>query len=156
MPATSTTAITAAAGLVLTALWVSRSAVLVTVRGKSMKPTLHNGDRVLVRRGRLPKRGQMVVVEQPAQIEQEWLSEPSGLGCRNEPLSGRRWLIKRVAAVAGDPVLTGQLGERDVSGLLVPKGHFVLLGDNPRVSLDSRQIGFFPDSRILGKVWRKL
>ncbi|WP_411114434.1 S26 family signal peptidase [Streptomyces sp. 029-5] len=136
--------------------WAARSVVLVTVRGLSMTPTLHNGDRVLVRRGELPKRGQMVVVQQPSQGVQIWPGEPAGLGCRSRPLSDQRWLIKRVAAVAGDPVLPGQLGRMNLPGERVPEGHFILLGDNPRVSFDSRQIGFFPRSRILGKVWRKL
>ncbi|NUV62310.1 S26 family signal peptidase [Streptomyces sp. CAI-85] len=145
-----------AAGLALVITWASRTTVLITVHGKSMKPTLHSGDHVLVRRGALPKRGQLVVVEQPSQKGEAWPYEPAGLGCRHEPLSNRRWLIKRVAAVAGDPVLPGQLGNRDVTDRCVPEGHFVLLGDNARVSLDSRQIGFFPESRILGKVWRTL
>ncbi|MEV0300122.1 S26 family signal peptidase [Streptomyces prasinus] len=145
-----------ATGLVLVIAWISRTAVLITVHGKSMKPTLHSGDHVLVRRGVLPKRGQLVVVEQPSQRGEAWPCEPAGLGCRREPLSNRRWLIKRVAAVAGDPVLPGQLGDQDVTDRRVPEGHFILLGDNARVSLDSRQIGFFPDNRILGMVWRTL
>ncbi|MFI2238847.1 S26 family signal peptidase [Streptomyces chrestomyceticus] len=32
----------------------------------------------------------------------------------------------------------------------VPSGNLVLLGDNHRSSLDSRQVGYFPTARVLG------
>ncbi|MFI5753666.1 S26 family signal peptidase [Streptomyces sp. NPDC051569] len=156
MPVIFTTVIASVVGTALTIHWAVRSIVLVTVQGLSMKPTLQNGDRVLVWRGRLPERGQIVVVQEPSIGAHIWPSEPAGLGCPDRHPSRQRWLIKRVAAIAGDPVLPGQLGGTHTPGERVPEGHYILLGDNPRVSLDSRQVGFFPCSRILGKVWRKI
>ncbi|MFK8843797.1 S26 family signal peptidase [Streptomyces sp. Ac-502] len=32
----------------------------------------------------------------------------------------------------------------------VPAGHLVLLGDNRESSLDSRRVGYFPTTRVLG------
>ncbi|HVH94091.1 MAG TPA: S24/S26 family peptidase [Nocardioidaceae bacterium] len=38
---------------------------LAVVRGRSMQPTFHDGDRLLVRHGRLPRAGDVVVVRFP-------------------------------------------------------------------------------------------
>ncbi|MGC7094280.1 S26 family signal peptidase [Amycolatopsis lurida] len=113
------------------AVVVHRKLVLVTVRGQSMEPTYREGDRVLVRRGARLVPGRVVV-----------LASPPGT-------VDQGWLIKRIAATAGDPVpdrLSGPAGTR------VPAGKLVLLGDNPEVSLDSREIGYFPADRVLGAV----
>jgi signal peptidase I len=62
-------------------------------------------------------------------------------------------MVKRVAAIPGDPqpnwcmpVTTGPAGD------LVPPGRFLILGDNPAWSQDSRQIGYIPGERLLGIV----
>ncbi|WDM15122.1 S26 family signal peptidase [Streptomyces lavenduligriseus] len=125
-----------------------RTLVAVTVRGRSMEPTYRDGDRVLVRRGGPLVQGRVVVVERlpfhgrrPA---------PPGL-----PGPEPTWVIKRVAAVPGDPVPRG-LGPAlaAVPEDLVPPGKLVLLGDNPRVSQDSRRMGLFPADAVLGVVVR--
>ncbi|MEU3544817.1 S26 family signal peptidase [Streptomyces paromomycinus] len=60
-------------------------------------------------------------------------------------------MIKRVRAAPGD-VLT--LQDAAAFPLLqpgrVPSGRLVLLGDNHRSSLDSRQVGYSPTARVLG------
>ena len=106
--------------------WLRRRWLLVTVTGASMHPTLMPGDRVLVRRassGRI-RAGQIVV-----------MADEVGL------------IIKRVAAVAGDPVPPGM-----ILGLAnrVPPGRLILLGDNPAGSTDSRQCGYFDARRLVG------
>ena len=131
-----------AAGLAVIVILRRRYAV-VTVEGTSMQPTLHEGDRVLVRKtgiGQL-RRGQVVVASDP--------------GRTGRPQ--RRWLIKRVVAVPGDlrPAAwlpaTADPGER-----LVPRKKFVVLGDNRPVSYDSRQIGYFCADRLLGIAVRRI
>jgi signal peptidase I len=59
-------------------------------------------------------------------------------------------LVKRVAAVAGDPVPAGFGAAVGVSR--VPPDHFLVLGDNPAESHDSRHEGFIPHARIRGVV----
>ncbi|WP_426505658.1 S26 family signal peptidase [Dactylosporangium sp. McL0621] len=114
-----------------------RRFVAVTVEGLSMRPTLEPGDRVLVRRAGLGavRPGHVVV-----------------LGA-----SGADLMIKRVAAVPGDPVpdlgVTGVAGSDDRT---VPPGRLVVLGDNPAFSLDSRRLGYLPGERLLGVVVRRL
>ena len=134
-----------AAGTLLAALALRNEYTLITVTGDSMWPTLKPGDRVLVRRARLGRirRGQMIVVE-----------APDANGYRPGALPGRaradrEWIIKRVAAVPGDPRPDDILA---TAAPLVPPGKFVVLGDNPAWSHDSRHIGYVPGDRLLGVV----
>jgi signal peptidase I len=146
------------AGLITLALGIPVAAVrrriaLVTVVGESMRPTFAAGDRVLVRRTRIGRlrRGQVVVVEEPGPGGTWATPPPRGRAGRH------RWMIKRVVALPGDvrpeawlPATAHQLEP------YVPDGKFVLLGDNPARSYDSRQLGYFPDDRLLGVVLRRV
>ncbi|MFD3628446.1 S26 family signal peptidase [Streptomyces sp. NPDC058698] len=137
------------AGAVL--LVLRRRLVSVTVVGHSMLPAYRPGDRVLIRRGTVPERGGVVVVEQPSTERRAWDLPPAGLGSTRRPVTESQWLVKRVAATAGDTWSTE-------AGLIerVPSGHLLLLGDNAAVSFDSRQMGPFPVDRVLGAVCRRL
>ena len=105
------------------------------VLGPSMEPTLQDGDRVLVDlwtlRGRLPQPGDIVVVSGP----------------------GDEDLVKRIARrpyPGNDPYPTSTLA---TDSPLEPA--FVVLGDNPDRSTDSRAFGRVPRHRIRGRVvWR--
>ena len=116
----------AAAGLYARRRWM-----VVTVRGHSMTPTLHSGERLLVRRwprGGIPGVGDVIVFL------------PDERGPR----------IKRVAAIAGDPV-PAWLG-RD-AGARIPAGHVIVRGDNPR-SEGSRELGYIPIATIVA--WHRV
>lgn len=140
-----------AACALLTVLVLRSQFTAITVTGDSMMPALAPGDLVLVRRiriGRL-RRGQVVVAEMPG-ADGRWAAR-----ARRRPR--RDWMIKRVAAVPGDP--RPEHGLPDTAGLpgeLVPPGKFVVLGDNPSWSYDSRQIGYVPAERLLGIVVAKM
>ncbi|MER5701586.1 S26 family signal peptidase [Micromonospora sp. NPDC002296] len=128
---------------------LSRRLVSVTVHGVSMEPTYRQGDQVLVRR-RPAGAGEVVVVEQP-DADGRWRSPE--MSARPGDLTRRRWLIKRVAAAPGDEVPRDRVPAlADTAEDRVPAGHLVLLGDNPRASLDSRSVGYFPAARVLGTV----
>ncbi len=143
-----------AAAILLATAALRRKLVAVTVRGTSMEPTYHDGDRVLVLRGSALSPGQVVVAEQPAALTGGWHRQP--VSSRTDARS-RRWLIKRLAAVPGDPI-----PRHDAPALArrqedrVPPGMVVLLGDNRDMSLDSQAIGYFPVDRVLGIVLRAL
>lgn len=134
-----------------------RRLVVVTVRGTSMEPSYHDGDRVLVRRNLTPARGQVIVVEQPT-MDDLWCDPPqSAVTAGGGWPDGRSWMIKRVAALPGDPVpreLVPALAE--VMEERVPPDRLVLLGDNRHASFDSRTVGYFPAERVLGVVLRPL
>jgi signal peptidase I len=110
--------------------------IVVSVHGISMAPALNPGDRLLVRRGMRPRRGDVVVVR---------LAHPSAPGA---------WSVKRVTAVAGDRVPPGVPG--GPPGGRVPAGQFVVLGDNAGVSLDSRELGPLPADRLVGVARRRV
>ncbi len=125
--------------VVVAVVLVRRRFVMVTVRGLSMLPTLKAGDRVLVRRtqvGRL-RRGQLAVAAENGRSAD----------------ASREWVIKRVAAVPGDP-RPACLPDTSDPADRVPDGHYVLLGDNAAVSYDSRQRGYFTSGQLLGVVVR--
>ncbi|AXG78395.1 S26 family signal peptidase [Streptomyces paludis] len=121
---------------------LARTLIVVTVQGMSMEPTYSPGDRVLVRRGKNAGRGEVVVVEPPAG---SWAPDES---------PGNPWMIKRVLGLPGDPVPHYDRGET-LEGT-VPPGMLFLLGDNTKVSLDSRQMGFFSTGQMLGTVLCRL
>lgn len=97
---------------------------LSVVKGKSMEPTFHDGQVVLVGKGGLLfgplKRGDVVVFTRNGQL-----------------------LVKRVVAL---PYETAPDGTR------VPANHVYVVGDNLEVSEDSRAFGPIPLSSIVGKV----
>jgi signal peptidase I len=134
-----------AAGLAV-GLLRSKIAVVV-VEGPSMQPTLAAGDRILVRRARISKlqRGQVAVIEKPG-ADGRWATEAA-----RRPARGREWIIKRIAALPGDPrpdaILPAHARAHEES---VPAGQLVALGDNAADSFDSRQIGYIPAERVLG------
>lgn len=129
-----------------------RRFVVVTVRGTSMAPSYRDGDRVLVHRTTRLARGRVLVVEQPP-VRSRWPKRPLPRRAGPGEAGGRHWLIKRVAALPGDPVPEPLLRTSTPTRPgPVPEGHLVLLGDNPEHSVDSRHFGFYPSERVLGAV----
>jgi signal peptidase I len=128
----------AAAGILLA--WARRRWLVVTVDGISMQPAYVSGDRLLVRRTNLwsIRRGQVVVIAATGLIDVDML-------------------VKRVAALPGDPVPPGVpspgVPER---APVVPANHFVVLGDNTAASHDSRALGCIPARALVGVVLRPM
>jgi len=166
-----------AGGLALAAVgvaWLRRSWAVITVVGSSMEPTFHEGDRVAVRRvrrlgvrrtaglaaggtsGLVVRRasrravstGDVVVVRRPSG-EPGWSDQPVEAG--GAAADGRR-MIKRVAAVPGEPVPESV----PMDDAVVPEGQLVLLGDNLAASFDSRMVGYFPAAFVYGRVVRRM
>lgn len=137
------TACTALGCIALTALVARRVVVLVNVIGASMEPTLHHGDRILVRRHepRPLRRGDIAVLAAPAAAQAEWQ-------CRD-------WHVKRVAALPGDlmaddiPMPDGMPEPKGAGMRRVPDGTIVMLSDNP-AGRDSRTWGPYPEDGLLG------
>jgi signal peptidase I len=124
---------------------VRRRLIVVTVEGRSMEPTLRDGDRVLVRRcdGRRLRRGDVVVLGPPDAVVHDGKSNWT-------PIRGRQ--VKRVAALPGQPV---PAGIRSPSPM-VPPDSVVVLSDNRVVGIDSRRWGPYPVDGVVGVVIRRL
>ncbi|MFJ8739338.1 S26 family signal peptidase [Embleya sp. NPDC127516] len=119
-------------------LWAVRSRVaLVRVTGMSMAPTFVHGERLIVRRTTTVRRGDAIVFRNPVRF-----------GAEDE----LRWLVKRVAAVPGDPVPREvRQAVHAVRGTRVPQSSLVVRGDAARTQ-DSRHFGYVPTSTVLGVV----
>ncbi|WP_433477017.1 S26 family signal peptidase [Spirillospora sp. CA-142024] len=159
------TALAVVVGGVLTAagvlaVWVRRRYLVTTVDGPSMEPALHSGDRLLVRRTRRVRAGQIVVVRvRPPTLAEpppDHVPVPEAVPVMTEHPDGPLF-IKRAIAVAGDPVPVDRvpcLGEtRETT---VPPGALVVLGDNAPTSWDSRDYGFVHAEQFIGVVIRRL
>ena len=129
-----------------------------TVDGPSMRPTLEDGQRLLVDRLTYrfqdPQRGDVIVFRYPA--------------------NPRQHFIKRIIAIPGDEVLISRgtvyvngvaLEEPYIAGpmfgsfgpVVVPPDSYFVLGDNRNNSEDSRdrRVGFVPRDHIIGRaIWR--
>ncbi len=119
--------------------WLRRRWIVVTVQGDSMAPTLHHGQQILARRAgaRAPvRRGDVVVFRlSPMQVHEQV----------SERLVHR---VKRVAAVAGDPVPSWMGCPDGGQSDRVPPGCVVVAGDNAR-SQDSRHLGYIDGRAIM-------
>ncbi|MEZ6038764.1 MAG: signal peptidase I [Planctomycetota bacterium] len=122
------------------------------VRGNSMEPALHDGDRLVVDRVSYNfgdvGRGDVVVLRYPRNPEVDF--------------------VKRVVALPGDRVamrdgtlLVNGLEAADygcirdhetLPELTVPPQQFFVLGDNRPISCDSREFGLVPEHLLKGRV----
>ncbi|RKG48668.1 S26 family signal peptidase [Corallococcus sp. AB011P] len=136
------------AGLLLAgaalAAWARRRWLVVTVRGNSMAPTLRDGQQLLARR-RVGDSGyarsDVIVFLLPAE-------RLAAMSSEDPP-----YLIKRVAAVAGDPVPDWAWAKLGADArTCVPSGKVVVSGDNVDNTQDSRQLGYIDAEAIIGVV----
>ncbi|WP_329583962.1 S26 family signal peptidase [Kitasatospora sp. NBC_01250] len=133
--------------IAVSALAVRRGRIVITVRGSSMAPALGDGD-VLIGRRVDPaalRAGQVVLVEKPSPLGGWHWPQREG------PLARRTWMVKRLAALPGDPVPDAVAGCLPAPPpAFVPEGLLVVIGDNTEASVDSREFGFVPLRAVLG------
>jgi hypothetical protein len=104
---------------------------LVVVRGRSMRPTLADGDRLLVRWGGTPRPGRLVVVrlpdgpDGPRPLSVKRATRPDGHGWwveRDNPAEGvDSWLVGAVPAADVRAVVLGRLWPRPARALAPPR-----------------------------------
>jgi nickel-type superoxide dismutase maturation protease len=92
------------------------------VEGQSMLPTLVAGDFLVVTKARTLRRGALVVLALPDQLEYD--------------------MVKRLVALPGD----------EAGGRTLGPDEYWVLGDHPEGSTDSRQFGAIPREVISGVV----
>jgi signal peptidase I len=126
-----------------------------TIHQVSMKPTLQEGDRILLNRVvyhfRDPKAGDVIVFHSPVNVKED--------------------LVKRIVAVAGEevavhdgalyvngvaksePYLLQQHFSGSYPATIIPDGYVFVMGDNRNNSGDSRLFGPIPTSSVIGEAF---
>lgn len=142
------------------------------IPSSSMEPTLQIGDRVLVSRFtyRLhdPRRGDIIVFHPPGRGDQAIpgaTTEASVyfikriIGLPGETIEGRnhRVLICKAPNVdcqpLNEPYLHQPAAATDFGPVRIPQGQYFVMGDNRRISDDSRIWGTLPRSYIIGEAF---
>lgn len=131
------------------------------IKGDSMQPNFPDGeflltDKVSYRFGE-PQRGDVVVFEAPGARGEEFIKRVLGLPGEKIQVKGNRvyingrllkelYLPDSLATPAGNFLKEG-------AEVLIPEGHFVVMGDNRGASSDSRSWGFVSKEKITGRAW---
>lgn len=142
--------------LVVFAFAFLRLAVLqpYLIPSSSMEPTLRPGDHMLVNRMAYryssPVRGDIVVFAYPKDPSRTFVKRVIALEGETVELRGNRVYID--GKVLNEPYL--KAGDYPPYGPeAIPKGKFLVLGDNRRQSGDSREWGLLSQDSIIGKAW---
>lgn len=125
------------------------------VEGSSMEPTLHDEDRLVVNKlaYRLhdPNVGDIVMHYYPKDPALTFVKRLiAGPGDTIEIENGR--VYRNGDLIDDDYVADEFRSYEDLARQLVPDGHYFVMGDNRRNSLDSRVWEWLPEKYILGKV----
>lgn len=123
------------------------------VKGHSMEPSLHDGDRLVVDRIGAAiddiARGDVVVMRYPRNPSVDFVKRVVGLpGDRVALRCGQLWVN---GAMAPD-VYTCIADLETTEEVEVPQGSLFVLGDNRPISCDSREFGLVHESLVRGKV----
>ncbi len=131
-------------------IWRARRRwLVVTVTGRSMAPTLHHGQRLVVRRVRRHRsdrgfaRGDVVVFQLSREL-------PELADVEDDP----NFRIKRITAVTADRVPEALRSKPWARGSThVPPGKLIVAGDNPD-SQGSRELGYVDEDDVIAVIRR--
>lgn len=124
------------------------------ISSTSMEPTLLPSDRIIVNRFTYhytaPARGDIVVFTYPKDPARTFVKRVIALAGETVELRGNQVYID--GKLINEPYL--KAGDYPPYGPeTVPKGKFLVLGDNRRQSADSREWGLLSRDSLIGKAW---
>jgi len=126
----------------------------------SMRPTLIEGDRILVNKFlytfREPRRGEIIVFRFPGDLKRPFIKRLIGLGGDQVEIREGKVLVNGQALDGGTQFHVSQYlnqGEygKPLQPITVPEGELFVLGDNSASSHDSRFWGFVPKRLLIGR-----
>ncbi|MFT6078274.1 MAG: signal peptidase I [Planctomycetota bacterium] len=122
------------------------------VRGNSMEPALHDGDRLVVDRVTYNLanvgRGDVVVLRYPRNPDVDFVKRV--VGVPGDHIAMRAGVLFVNGAVSDD---YGCIPDREnLNELTVPAREFFVLGDNRPISCDSREFGLVAEHLLKGRV----
>lgn len=130
------------------------------VSGSSMFPTFQTGDYIITNkigyRITPPKRGQVIVFENPRDKTQDFIKRIIGLpGESVKVQDGHVYindkLLNEPYLAPGITTNPGPFLQEGVN-VLIPDGNYVAMGDNRPASSDSRDWGFLTKPEVIGQV----
>lgn len=127
-----------------------------TVDGRSMEPTLEDGDRLVISRMFYkPKRGDIIVITQPNEDNQPYIKRIIATGGDSVDIDFDRGLVFVNGKLLEEPYIKeATLTRYDVQfPVIVPEGCVFAMGDNRNHSKDSRDsaLGMVDERYILGR-----
>lgn len=129
------------------------------IEGDSMRPQLHDQERVLISKLAVRKSGSLrrfdlVVLYKPDEPEKSLIKRIIGMPGEVVEIRGGEVLVndkplKQPFAEGGDAASSPS----DMKALLIPRGTYFVMGDNRAISFDSRLFGPVPQKYIYGKAF---
>jgi signal peptidase I len=124
-----------------------------TIHQVSMRPTLEEGDRILLNRlafrFREPARGDVIVFHSPINADEDLVKRIVGVANDRIAVTGGKLYLNGVAQ--NEPYLLDQEIADDTPETIVPEGSVYVMGDNRNNSGDSRYFGPVPLDTVIGK-----
>lgn len=129
------------------------------VKGQSMEPSFHDDDYLIIDeisyRFRAPERGEVIVFKYPRNTSQRFIKRIIGLpGEKVEIKNGKVIITKdsKTEILDENSYLPSFLETSGNLKVTLGNDEYFVLGDNRRVSADSRSWGEVPKSDIIGRV----
>ncbi len=135
------------------------------VSGPSMEPTFQNYDYLIVDRLSYefsnPSRGDIVIFSMPGNLSETLIKRVIGLPGDTVSISGNTITIANATHPSGFTLSEPYLSPADLGGpsnliVTLGQGDYFVLGDNRKVSYDSRLWGVLPRQDIIGQVLMRL
>lgn len=126
-----------------------------TIHQVSMRPTLEDGDRILLNRLAYrfgaPARGDIIVFPSPISDNEDLVKRVVGVARDRLSISGGKLYVNGVAQA--EPYLLEQGFSGEMAEMVVPDGEVFVMGDNRNNSGDSRLFGPISTHVIIGKAF---
>ncbi len=126
-----------------------------TIHQVSMRPTLEEGDRILLNRlsyrFRAEARGDIVVFHSPINVDEDLVKRIVAIENDRVAVSGGKLYVNGVAQ--DEPYLLEQDFSGEMPEIRVPAGHVFVMGDNRNNSGDSRLFGPISTESIIGSAF---
>lgn len=146
---------TVASAAVYATLIVTFGFQVARVEGRSMEPTLHDQDRLVVNKLayqlHAPEVGDVVMLLHPNKPDQSLVKRV--VAAPGDTVAFRQGVVIRNGLPIAEAFVATELRSfEDAAPVLIPEGSYFVLGDHRNNSSDSRAFGPVPRKYILGRI----
>lgn len=127
---------------------------VATIYGKSMEPTLHSKEWVLIwQLGYTPSQGDIIIIDKNNELSQNIVKRVIAVGGQTVRMEGTEIYVDGI--ILEEPYLV-QVYDYPLMTVTVPENECFVMGDNRDFSTDSRNFGCIKNENVIGKVILKL